>query len=45
QVKVDRLQIHITLTCSLCSSETKYYNKREGDDFSKSIAGAGLLSR
>ncbi|CAG8702995.1 16740_t:CDS:10, partial [Gigaspora rosea] len=43
QIKVDGLQIHITLTCSLCSSETEYCNEREGDNFSKSIASAGLL--
>ncbi|CAG8542566.1 2139_t:CDS:2, partial [Dentiscutata heterogama] len=43
QIKVDGLQIHIMLTCSLCSSETEYCNEREGDNFSKSIAGAGLL--
>lgn len=43
QIKVDGLQIHITLTCSLCSSETEYCNERKGDNFSKSIAGAGLI--
>ncbi|CAG8547269.1 39847_t:CDS:2 [Gigaspora margarita] len=43
QIKVDGLQIRITLTCSLCSSETEYCNEREGDNFSRSIAGAGLI--
>ncbi|CAG8580015.1 23095_t:CDS:2, partial [Gigaspora rosea] len=29
QIKVDGLQIHTTLTCSLCSSKTEYCNERE----------------
>ncbi|CAG8686531.1 1144_t:CDS:2, partial [Ambispora gerdemannii] len=43
KIRVDGLQICVIITCSLCLDEVEYYNEREGDDFSKSIAGAGLI--
>ncbi|CAI2185622.1 17386_t:CDS:2, partial [Funneliformis geosporum] len=43
KIKTNGLGICVTKTCILCSGESKYYNQRSEDDFSKCLASAGLV--
>ncbi|CAG8610800.1 11621_t:CDS:10, partial [Funneliformis caledonium] len=43
KIRTIGLRICITKKCMLCSDEPKYYNERSEDDFSKCLAGAGLV--
>ncbi len=43
KIRTDGLGICVTSICMVCSDESEYYNERPGDNFSKCLAGAGLV--
>ncbi|CAG8751475.1 15196_t:CDS:2, partial [Funneliformis caledonium] len=43
KIRTDGLGICVTSICMVCSDESEYSNERPGDNFSKCLAGAGLV--
>src|SRR5688572_7478181 len=43
KIKTNGLGVCITKVCKLCSNETEYCNERSRENFSKCLAGTGLI--
>jgi hypothetical protein len=43
KITTNGLKVQVNAKCKLCGNNTEFYNEQQGQDFSKCVAGAGLI--